>query len=92
MDVNAMNSEGFTALDIVLSYSDWSNEKEMEEILRSAGGHERKSKGWKHGAELAETVPRSGKLIDSLKNGIMYMAIMFATLAFEMALNPPGGV
>lgn len=97
VDVNAVNSEGLTALDLAVRATKGSNdEDEIQEIIRSVG------------AELTErverleqsivtkqqrsSVARREKFVGSLKNGIGILAAIFASLSFEVGMNPPGGV
>ncbi|XP_011017893.1 PREDICTED: ankyrin repeat-containing protein At2g01680-like isoform X2 [Populus euphratica] len=93
VDVNAVNSEGLTALDLAVRATTGSNdEDEIQEIIRSVG------------AELTERVERleqsiatkqqrrREKFVGSLKNGIVILAGIFASLSFEVGMNPPGGV
>lgn len=91
VDVNAVNSEGLTALDLASN-----DEDEIQEIIRNVG------------AELTErverlersivtqqqrsSVARREKFVGSLKNGIGILAAIFASLSFEVGMNPPGGV
>ncbi|KAL6578601.1 hypothetical protein OROMI_008817 [Orobanche minor] len=93
VEVNVVNSEGLTPVDIVLSNDNSSPDtKQIKRILERAGavGQKRLAAG-KARAAASRPASRSERLIDGLKNGIMLMAVMFATLTFQMAMNPPGG-
>ncbi|KAL6544227.1 hypothetical protein OROGR_010724 [Orobanche gracilis] len=93
VEVNAVNSEGLTPLDIVLSNENPSPDtKQIKLILERAGAvGQKRLAATKARPPTARPASRSERLIDGLKNGVMLMAVMFATLTFQMAMNPPGG-
>ncbi|KAJ6857476.1 ankyrin repeat-containing protein [Populus alba x Populus x berolinensis] len=97
VDVNAVNSEGLTALDLAVRATKGPNdEDEIQEIIRNVGAELTER------VELLEqsivtqqqrgSVARREKFVGSLKNGIGILAAIFASLSFEVGMNPPGGV
>ncbi|XP_061946168.1 ankyrin repeat-containing protein BDA1-like [Populus nigra] len=101
VEVNAVNSEGLTALDISVTSMAGSNElDEIQEVLRSAGAevsgrldqavvsNQRQQALSREDRSLTS---RNKKYTDSLRNGIGVLAVLFATLSFQLGMNPPGG-
>ncbi|KAG6739946.1 hypothetical protein POTOM_057568 [Populus tomentosa] len=96
VDVNAVNSEGLTALDLAVRATKGSNdEDEIQEIIRNVGAEltervERLEQSITQ--QQRSSVARREKFVGSLKNGIGILAAIFASLSFEVGMNPPGGV
>ncbi|KAJ6384541.1 hypothetical protein OIU78_027779 [Salix suchowensis] len=100
VEVNAVNSEGLTALDIAVTSMAGSNEPdEIQEVLRSAGAQ---VSGSLHQAVVSNQrqqalardqslTLRNEKYSDSLRNGIGVLAVLFSTISFQLGINPPGG-
>jgi hypothetical protein len=101
VEVNAVNSEGLTALDICVTSMAGSNElEEIQEVLRSAGAevsgrldqavvsNQRQQALAREDRSLTS---RNEKYTDSLRNGIGVLAVLFATISFQLGMNPPGG-
>ncbi|KAF9662839.1 hypothetical protein SADUNF_Sadunf18G0096000 [Salix dunnii] len=97
VDVDAVNSEGLTALDLAVRSTTGSNdEDEIQEIIRSVGAEltdrvERLEQSIASNQQRS-SVARREKFVGSLKNGIGILAAIFASLSFEIGMNPPGGV
>ena len=97
VDMNAVNSEGLTALDLAVRATKGSNdEDEIQEIIRNVGAEltERVERLEQSIAtkQQRSSVARSEKFVGSLKNGIGILAAIFASLSFQVGMNPPGGV
>jgi len=101
VEVNAVNSEGLTALDISVTSMAGSNElEEIQEVLRSAGAevpgrlvqpvvsNQRQQVLAREDRSLTS---RNENYADSLRNGIGVLAALFATVSFQLGMNPPGG-
>ncbi|KAJ6673289.1 HOMEOBOX PROTEIN WARIAI [Salix viminalis] len=97
VNVNAVNSEGLTALDLAVRSTTGSNdEDEIQEIIRSIGTEltdrvERLEQSIASNQKRS-SIARREKFVGSLKNGIGILAAIFASLSFEVGMNPPGGV
>ncbi|KAJ6434480.1 hypothetical protein OIU84_018070 [Salix udensis] len=101
VEVNAVNSEGLTALDIAVRSMAGSNEPgEIQEVLRSAGAQVSGSRDQAvvinqrqqalAGEDQSLTL-RNEKYSGSLRNGIGVLAVLFSTISFQLGMNPPGG-
>ncbi|KAB5529272.1 hypothetical protein DKX38_019353 [Salix brachista] len=101
VEVNAVNSEGLTALDIAVRSMAGSNEPgEIQEVLRSAGAQVSGSRDQAvvinqrqqalAGEDQSLTL-RNEKYSGSLRNGIGVLAVLFSTISFQLGINPPGG-
>ncbi|KAJ6876738.1 hypothetical protein NC651_029672 [Populus alba x Populus x berolinensis] len=101
VEVNAVNSEGLTALDISVTSMAGSKElEEIQEVLRSAGAEVSGRPGQAPvsnqrqqalSREDRSLTSRNENYADSLRNGIGVLAALFATLSFQLGMNPPGG-
>jgi len=99
VEVNAVNSEGLTALDICVTSMAGSNElEEIQEVLRSAGAEVSGrlvqavvSNQRQQALSREDRSLTSRNYTDSLRNGIGVLAVLFATLSFQLGMNPPGG-
>ncbi|KAG5226028.1 ankyrin repeat-containing protein [Salix suchowensis] len=97
VNVNAVNSEGLTALDLAVRSTTGSNdEDEIQEIIQSIGTEltdrvERLEQSIASNQQRS-SVARREKFVGSLKNGIGILAAIFASLSFQVGMNPPGGV
>ncbi|CAK7345799.1 unnamed protein product [Dovyalis caffra] len=97
VDANAVNSEGLTALDLVVRSAKGSNgADEIQEIIRSVGAEltERVERLVQSivSNQQGSSVGRRERFVGSLKNGIGILAAIFASLSFQVGMNPPGGV
>ncbi|KAL0387773.1 UNVERIFIED_CONTAM: hypothetical protein Sradi_2659100 [Sesamum radiatum] len=122
LNVNAENSYGLRALDIMFSYGFNSKDVYIEEAIRLAGGCRSQLATTTNETRLSldiqdtslqpssdtptnqtslshdtsHTSSKSSSDTDEwskeLKSGIIVMASVFATLTFQVALTPPGGV
>ncbi|KAB5529235.1 hypothetical protein DKX38_019316 [Salix brachista] len=100
VEVNAVNSEGLTALDIAVRSMEGSNEPgEIQEVLRSDGAQvsgsldqavvsNRQQQALARDQSLTLTME---KYSGSLRNGIGVLAVLFSTISFQLGMNPPGG-
>ncbi|XP_011023682.1 PREDICTED: ankyrin repeat-containing protein At3g12360-like isoform X1 [Populus euphratica] len=100
VEVNAVNSEGLTALDICVTSMAGSNElEEIQEVLRSAGAEVSRldqavvsnQRQQALAREDRSSTSRNEKYTDSLRNGIGVLAVLFSTISFQLGMNPPGG-
>ncbi|KAJ6757147.1 ANKYRIN REPEAT-CONTAINING PROTEIN ITN1-LIKE [Salix koriyanagi] len=101
VEVNAVNSEGLTALDIAVRSMAGSNEPgEIQEVLRSAGAQVSGSRdqavviNQRQQALAGEDQTLTSmieKYSGSLRNGIGVLAVLFSTISFQLGMNPPGG-
>ncbi|KAF6167343.1 hypothetical protein GIB67_043204 [Kingdonia uniflora] len=103
VEVNAVNSNGLTALDLLLTLPTDSNEDSIAKLLKNAGGERAfnpptqvlspqvQSPEPSLNQNFTNSSSRSDKG-ESIRNGIIILSVMFATLAFEVALSPPGGL
>ncbi|KAF8400855.1 hypothetical protein HHK36_014158 [Tetracentron sinense] len=107
LDANAVNSNGFTALDILLTGPKQSIDEEVREMLVARGVREddnqapQKQAHVTHnivdiesgeiGSTLNQDVQKFEEWMRETRRGIMVMAVLIATVTFEVALNPPGG-
>ncbi|ESR66272.1 hypothetical protein WN944_002526 [Citrus x changshan-huyou] len=115
LEVNAVNANGFTALDILARRKldvNWT----IGELLRCAGARSQKETGQpapgitqtptgsiitshsgdpsNQGRERPEKVRKKqeDEWSEKKSNALMVVASLIATMAFQAALNPPGGV
>ncbi|KAF9669922.1 hypothetical protein SADUNF_Sadunf13G0015100 [Salix dunnii] len=100
VEVNAVNSEGLTALDIaVTSLAGYNEPDEIHEVLRSAGAQVSGSmdqavvsnQRQQALARDQSLTLRNEKYSGSLRNGIGVLAVLFSTVSFQLGINPPGG-
>ncbi|KAJ6731848.1 hypothetical protein OIU79_003055 [Salix purpurea] len=93
----AVCHESLTALDLAVRSTTGSNdEDEIQEIIRSVGAEltdrvERLEQSIASNQQRS-SVARREKFVGSLKNGIGILAAIFASLSFQVGMNPPGGV
>ncbi|KAK4435198.1 Nuclear factor NF-kappa-B subunit [Sesamum alatum] len=107
LNVNAQNSYGLRALDIMFVYAVNSNNWQMEEAIRLAGGHRSQMAttnvqaplhhdplNTSSGSSSLAEVDKNEKQewLKEMRSGILVMASVFATLTFQVALAPPGGL
>ncbi|KAG6750465.1 hypothetical protein POTOM_044961 [Populus tomentosa] len=101
VEVNAVNSEGLTALDISVTSMAGSKElEEIQEVLRSAGAevsgrpvqapvsNQRQQALSREDRSLTS---RNENYADSLRNGVGVLAALFAASSFQLGMHPPGG-
>ncbi|KAL3844269.1 hypothetical protein ACJIZ3_001672 [Penstemon smallii] len=80
IDVNAQNSKGQTAFDILEQSPTDTRNSEINEILTT-------------GLCKSKTNPkRPEKWLSKKRDAIMVVAVLIATMAFQAAVSPPGGV
>ncbi|OMO67006.1 hypothetical protein CCACVL1_20866 [Corchorus capsularis] len=80
IEVNAVNANGFTAMDVLAQSRRGLKDFDIAESLRDAGAL--------RAAEISHPGPGIGGKRDSL----MVVAILIATMAFQAGLTPPGGL
>ncbi|KAJ6883443.1 hypothetical protein NC652_030621 [Populus alba x Populus x berolinensis] len=106
VEVNAVNSEGLTALGLTaldISVTSMAGSKELEEIqevLRSAGAEVSgrpvqapvsNQRQQALSREDRSLTSRNENYADSLTNGVGVLAALFAASSFQLGMNPPGG-
>ncbi|XXG78981.1 hypothetical protein AAC387_Pa09g0146 [Persea americana] len=93
LELNCLNMKKDTPTDALVKAPRRSGYKKCKRILRDAGG-----KGAKElSRELATNHPKStwkahANWLNETKSTLMVVAILTATVTFQAALNPPGGV
>ncbi|XP_017983110.1 PREDICTED: serine/threonine-protein phosphatase 6 regulatory ankyrin repeat subunit B [Theobroma cacao] len=108
LDVNAVNSNKLKALDILLKGPKQSNDQEIVEMLHLASTPKADNQELPEQSQADETVidvdtkgkdstskmdtASSLEWLGELRSGLMVMAVLIATVTFEVALNPPGGL
>ncbi|KAK8660084.1 hypothetical protein V6N13_051019 [Hibiscus sabdariffa] len=108
LDVNAMNSNELKALDILLKGPKQSNDEEVVHMLLLASMPKLENQALtQHSqandavievdAEMKDSTSKrdaadSFEWLGEMRRGTMVMAVLIATVTFEVALNPPGGV
>ncbi|KAK4414210.1 hypothetical protein Salat_2834000 [Sesamum alatum] len=103
LDVNAGNLYGLRALDITFACPFNSSDVYIEEAIRHAGGsrsHIRTTNvqvstnhtpSQSSSQEKDEEKRKNNEWMKEIRSGIIVMASLIATLAFQVALTPPGG-
>ncbi|GMI83939.1 hypothetical protein like AT5G15500 [Hibiscus trionum] len=108
LDVNAMNSNELKALDILLKGPKQSNDEEIVHMLHLASMPKLENQALSEQSQANDAVIEvdvkmkdstskrdttdSFEWIGEMRRGTMVMAVLIATVTFEVALNPPGGV
>ncbi|KAK4420154.1 hypothetical protein Salat_2428300 [Sesamum alatum] len=99
LNANAENSNGVKPLDILfVSAALNSNDMYIEEAIRLAGGCRSQmtnvttSPPHNTPYSLPESFNKVEDWLKEMRNGIIVMSSVFATLSFQVALTPPGGL
>ncbi|XP_022751715.1 ankyrin repeat-containing protein BDA1-like [Durio zibethinus] len=108
LDVNAVNSNKLKALDILGEGPNQSNDQEVVQMLHLASMPKPDSQALTELSQANDAVidvdtktndltskrdtKNSFKGLVEMRRGIMVMAVLIATVTFEVALNPPGGL
>ncbi|XP_058099566.1 ankyrin repeat-containing protein NPR4-like [Magnolia sinica] len=79
LEINAMNMNGFTALDVFALYPSNSADRKMVKQLRKKRAERSREK-------------LTAKATGELRNALMLVGTLTATLCFQAALVPPGGL
>ncbi|PIN20953.1 26S proteasome regulatory complex, subunit PSMD10 [Handroanthus impetiginosus] len=79
LEVNAVNLNGMTALDVLIQSRRDSRDSAIEESLKRAGA-------------LRRLFQNQADWLKKKKSALMVVAILIATMAFQVGVNPPGGV
>ncbi|KAI8525331.1 hypothetical protein RHMOL_Rhmol13G0222500 [Rhododendron molle] len=79
IDVNATNASGHTAMDLLFLEPNQKEVEPFEDVLRQAN------------AERAKDLV-GGDWLTKKRDSLMVVASLIATMAFQAAVNPPGGV
>ncbi|PIN00114.1 26S proteasome regulatory complex, subunit PSMD10 [Handroanthus impetiginosus] len=99
LEVNAVNLNGMTALDVLI-HSRWDfRDSEIEKSLKRAGAfgafepniqlHNNQNiqdNSWKR------LFKNQAEWLEKKRNALMVVASLIATMAFQVGVNPPGGV
>ncbi|XP_058215545.1 ankyrin repeat-containing protein BDA1-like [Rhododendron vialii] len=89
IDVNAVNNSGRTALDIHVLAGGNPTASEIQDILLNAGAKRREQTTVEVGVEVKELEP---KWLSKRRDTFMVVTSLIATMAFQVGVNPPGGV
>lgn len=112
LDMNAVNSKGLKALDIMLAGPRQSNDQEVVEKFSVAAKSAKDSgKPLPKETTLVQdnvdsmevpieidsvksmaTTTNDQDMLKEMRKGILVMAVLIATVSFEVAIDPPGGV
>ncbi|XP_077237738.1 uncharacterized protein LOC143879300 [Tasmannia lanceolata] len=100
VDVNALNVNGFTALDVLLDSSNKSGvDTRIKRRLRSAGAKRSKDINPKFpqygcfgGNKRKKQLKKEDDRFKDAGNTLMVVAILIATVTYQSGLSPPGGV
>ncbi|RWR94511.1 ankyrin repeat-containing protein NPR4-like protein [Cinnamomum micranthum f. kanehirae] len=93
LDINCLNIKKYTPLDALVKAPRRSGFKKCKRILCGAGGKRAKEIS----QALAVNHPKStwqahANWLNETKSSLMVVAILIATVTYQAALNPPGGV
>ncbi|KAK0596168.1 hypothetical protein LWI29_013333 [Acer saccharum] len=92
IEVNALNAYGFTALDLLTHRKD-EVDREIEKLLQSSGAmHAKDIHLSKHELGSENVHKKKKDWAEKMGNALMVVASLTATMAFQVAINPPGGV
>ncbi|KAL0290216.1 UNVERIFIED_CONTAM: hypothetical protein Scaly_2678900 [Sesamum calycinum] len=107
LNVNAENSNGLRALDMLFVNAFNSNDAHIEETITLAGGsrsqmtttdvqtrleHQPSDTSSRSTSQEEDDRDAEHKWFTELRSGIIVMASVFATMTFQVALTPPGGM
>ncbi|KAL0281926.1 UNVERIFIED_CONTAM: hypothetical protein Sangu_2981500 [Sesamum angustifolium] len=107
LNVNAENSNGLRALDMLFVNAFNSNDAHIEETITLAGGsrsqmtttdvqtrleHQPSDTSSRSTSQEEDDRDAKHKWFTELRSGIIVMASVFATMTFQVALTPPGGM
>lgn len=104
IEVNSLNSNGFTPLDVLLHFGGEPEDAEIHQILREAGAVRSKDHNTRQTTESEESLMTHKQWLDYFKytkdrvspnevrSVLLVIAILIATATYQAALSPPGGV
>ncbi|KAI3886937.1 hypothetical protein MKW92_040261 [Papaver armeniacum] len=95
VEQNAINNKGFTSMDILIMNEQRElRDLEIQDILREAGVLRSDASDQKREAPKDKCTIKKNydKWLKENKNTLMVVSSLIATMAFQGALNPPGGV
>ena len=85
MKKNVMNKNGSTAMDIFIENKKGVNDKEIYKSLKRA-----QAVGAKEAKNTTKKQPAAW--VKKQRNSLMVVASLISTMAFQVGINPPGGV
>ncbi|PIN00659.1 26S proteasome regulatory complex, subunit PSMD10 [Handroanthus impetiginosus] len=93
LEVNALNLNGMTALDVLIQ-SKWDfRDSEIKESLKRAGAlGASKTNTPLHNNSWKRLFQNQAEWLEKKKSALMVVASLIATMAFQVGVNPPGGV
>lgn len=96
VEVNAQNNERMTALDVLIGSRRDVRDSEIENSLKHGGAQTNNTRAGKDGHEKNNSWKGSLKQhedwLEKTKSALMVVASLTATMAFQIGVNPPGGV
>ncbi|XP_074282676.1 uncharacterized protein LOC141607216 [Silene latifolia] len=84
MEKNAINKNGLTAMDIHIQSKKGINDSEIRVALKRAKGLKAKT--------ALKPRNKNKTWLENQRNALMVVASLIATMAFQVGINPPGGV
>ncbi|KAL9172321.1 hypothetical protein ABFS82_03G038000 [Erythranthe guttata] len=95
LEVNAMNLNGMTPLDVLIKSRRDVRDSEIEEFLKNAGVTQTNSNSNSNPSinnRWNKLFEQQDDWLEKKKSALMIVASLIATMAFQVGVNPPNGV
>ncbi|KAH6826286.1 hypothetical protein C2S53_012247 [Perilla frutescens var. hirtella] len=103
VEVNAVNNEGMTPLDVLIRSRRDVRDSKIEESLKQARGFGSNMETSNNNTPLIDhknqnnnswggLMKQHSEWLEQTKSTLMIVAVLIATMAFQVGVNPPGGV